>query len=94
MAYDDDYDEDDLDAPQPQDVEELSAADEDGEAEFDTRRCPACGSSMHYSAEKCPRCGEWVNAETPAERRSLTWIGPAVIALLVLLLMAWYGLGR
>ncbi len=70
--------------------------EEDGsEADSDEVPCPACGEPVYDDAEKCPHCGEWITPLAGADRRSRTWLWPILVAgLIVLILVAWHGLGR
>lgn len=65
------------------------------DAQSDEYPCPACGEAIYEDAEKCPHCGEWVTPPGTAEHRSRTWFWPIlVVILIVVILVAWNGLGR
>ncbi|MGB9626706.1 MAG: zinc ribbon domain-containing protein [Phycisphaerae bacterium] len=69
--------------------------DDSADAESDEYPCPACGRSIYDDAEKCPYCGEWITPPGTAETRSRSWFWPILVALLVVvILMAWHGVGR
>lgn len=66
---------------------------DDGESE--EAACPACGRSVYEDADKCPHCGEWITPTGEAQRRSRTWFWPVLVVVLILMmLVAWHGLGR
>jgi len=70
-------------------------SDEDFDEEPDEVPCPACGRTVYEDAPKCPHCGEWITPGSGAERRSRTWFWPIIVVVLILLiLVAWHGLGR
>jgi predicted nucleic acid-binding Zn ribbon protein len=84
-------------ARRPQDEDEWSDDSEwaDDPADSVETPCPACGKPVYEDTDKCPHCGEWISPLGEAERRSRTWFWPVIVTLLIILvLVAWHGLGR
>jgi len=87
MRRDDRLDDDEW--PQENDFDD--AFDE----EPDEAPCPACSRMVYEDTPKCPYCGEWIAPAGSADQRSRTWLWPlVVVALILLILVAWHGLGR
>jgi len=77
------WNDDDIDAPQDIDLEDGD------EPSFD--KCPICGRMIPESADRCPYCGQWLLGETTAGRRSLGWLWPVMVAILIaIILVIWH----
>lgn len=76
MHYETGYDDDDRDAPLPQDV-----IDDEEEA---TVTCPHCGRQAHEDAPRCPYCGFWiVDGATTGGLGGWSWTVALVLAMLL-----------
>lgn len=76
-----DDDANDMDDPQPEDMD----ADDSGES--DLLVCPACRGAVHPDTEKCPHCGDWITPEFPAQAgKRWTWALAAGLVIAAMLL--------
>lgn len=76
---DDEYAEDDWEAPEP---------DERDEDELDTLPCPACGRQIYEEADVCPFCGEYVTHSTSVLAGKPLWfVALAILGIVAVIAM-------
>lgn len=82
MYQDDDFEEDDWEAP------ERDNRDDD---ELETLPCPACGQQIYEEAEACPYCGEYVTHSTSVLAGKPFWfVALALLGIVSVIGMIFY----
>ncbi len=78
--WDEAWDEEDRDAPRPEDIADQEAIDE---------TCPECGRALYGGAEMCPACGCWVRDARPATRDARLVVAVVLVGLMTVAGGVW-----
>lgn len=79
--WDEAWDEDDPDGPQPADLDQQETVQES---------CPECGQTLFGGAELCPACGCWVREQPAPASDFRRLIAMVLIGLMILAGGAWW----